>query len=248
MICRTRHEEKDSTVTYMGLLGKVIWPCFLWGSGTAIGEIPPYAVSLAASRAGKYNEQQWAETSANHWIDHMKKQMIHFLSKYGFWAVLAFAAYPNMAFDIIACGHFQMPFWKFFGATFIGKALIKVNLQAMFFIVVFHQHTLNWVIHQIHRCRLPSFARQVQLFVEMQRKALIETDQSNLQKQTSFLKIIWTIVIWIFMLVFIGSVIQAFAQQKQKEIDDKINEEWLNTSQHQNPEYQTIIVDNEKDK
>jgi vacuole membrane protein 1 len=42
------------------------------------------------------------------------------------------AAWPNAAFDLcgICCGHFQMSFWQFFGATFIGKALIKVGLCA----------------------------------------------------------------------------------------------------------------------
>ena len=49
--CFTRNDENSSTVTFWGLFFKVFWPCFLWGSGTAIGEIPPYAVSLAAVRA-----------------------------------------------------------------------------------------------------------------------------------------------------------------------------------------------------
>lgn len=42
------------------------------------------------------------------------------------------AAWPNAAFDLcgICCGHFQMSFWQFFGATFIGKALIKVGMCA----------------------------------------------------------------------------------------------------------------------
>ena len=42
------------------------------------------------------------------------------------------AAWPNAAFDLcgICCGHFQMSFWQFFGATFIGKALIKVGFSA----------------------------------------------------------------------------------------------------------------------
>lgn len=32
---------------------KVFWPCFLWGTGTAIGEIPPYAITRAAKLAGQ---------------------------------------------------------------------------------------------------------------------------------------------------------------------------------------------------
>lgn len=69
----------------------------------------------------------------------MKDWMINFLQKHGFWGVLLMAAYPNMAFDLcgICCGHFLMPFWQFLAATFIGKALIKSNMQACFFIMLF---------------------------------------------------------------------------------------------------------------
>lgn len=49
---------------------------------------------------------------------------------HGFWGILLLAAYPNAAFDLcgICCGHFQMPFWEFFGATLIGKGGIKARL------------------------------------------------------------------------------------------------------------------------
>lgn len=38
-----------------------------------------------------------------------------------------------MAFDLcgIACGHFGLPFMTFFGATFIGKALIKASARPL---------------------------------------------------------------------------------------------------------------------
>lgn len=38
---------------------------------------------------------------------------------------------PNPLFDLagITCGHFLVPFWTFFGATLIGKAIIKMHLQ-----------------------------------------------------------------------------------------------------------------------
>ncbi len=38
---------------------------------------------------------------------------------------------PNPLFDLagITCGHFLVPFWTFFGATLIGKAIIKVHIQ-----------------------------------------------------------------------------------------------------------------------
>ena len=38
---------------------------------------------------------------------------------------------PNPLFDLagITCGHFLVPFWTFFGATLIGKAVIKMHIQ-----------------------------------------------------------------------------------------------------------------------
>ena len=38
---------------------------------------------------------------------------------------------PNPLFDLagITCGHFLIPFWTFFGATLIGKAVIKMHIQ-----------------------------------------------------------------------------------------------------------------------
>lgn len=38
---------------------------------------------------------------------------------------------PNPLFDLagIMCGQFGIPFWKFFIATLIGKAIIKTHIQ-----------------------------------------------------------------------------------------------------------------------
>ena len=47
----------------------------------------------------------------------------------GFWGIFLLAAWPNALFDLcgICCGNFRTPFWVFFGATFCGKALVKVR-------------------------------------------------------------------------------------------------------------------------
>lgn len=44
-------------------------------------------------------------------------------------------------FDLagITCGHFLVPFWTFFGATLIGKAVIKMHIQKMFVIIAFNE-------------------------------------------------------------------------------------------------------------
>ena len=39
-----------------GLAGEQVAPaCMIWGAGTALGEVPPYAVALHAARAGEKN-------------------------------------------------------------------------------------------------------------------------------------------------------------------------------------------------
>ena len=41
---------------------------------------------------------------------------------------------PNPLFDLagVTCGYLLISFWTFFGATFVGKALIKVNIQVLY--------------------------------------------------------------------------------------------------------------------
>lgn len=40
------------------------------------------------------------------------------------------ASWPNFAFDLcgICCGHFLMPFWTFFGATFLGNSFFDFRI------------------------------------------------------------------------------------------------------------------------
>jgi hypothetical protein len=45
------------SVPFASVYNAVIIEAFLWGLGTAIGELPPYFVSRAASLAGKKQEE-----------------------------------------------------------------------------------------------------------------------------------------------------------------------------------------------
>lgn len=109
--------------------------------GTAIGEIPPYWMTRAARQAAidageKVEVPEELETNSQyglvnrlkglfylHFIsDNFQAKLISFLRSHGFLGVLLMASWPNFAFDLcgICCGHFMMPFWTFFGATFLG--------------------------------------------------------------------------------------------------------------------------------
>ena len=129
----------------------------LWGIGTAVGEVPPYAISYHAAKAGIKNAEVEAMLGGGDGdsgggggggplaalVQRMQNWMLGFIRRHGFWGILLLAAYPNAAFDLcgICCGHFQMPFWEFFGATVIGKGGIKVAGQTAFFIALFREHT-----------------------------------------------------------------------------------------------------------
>lgn len=138
-------------VTFFQLWKKVVVPAVLWGIGTAIGEIPPYALSYSAALAGKkLHELEDALEDVHHkhkvgrmerLVQKMTKNMIKLLQEWGFFGVFLMSAYPNLTFDLcgMCCGHFLMPFWTFFGATVLGKAVVKVNLQIAFFVTVFRK-------------------------------------------------------------------------------------------------------------
>ena len=78
----------------------------------------------------------------------------------GFPGILLFASIPNPLFDLagITCGHFLIPFWTFFGATLMGKALVKMHVQVdlqlnfnfsfqMFFVVLtFSEHHVEHLV------------------------------------------------------------------------------------------------------
>jgi uncharacterized membrane protein YdjX (TVP38/TMEM64 family) len=74
-------------------------------------------------------------------IEKAKVMLYDNLQKYGFITILLCASVPNPLFDLagITCGHFRIPFKKFFTATFIGKAIIKVHIQMLFVITCFRQ-------------------------------------------------------------------------------------------------------------
>ena len=63
----------------------------------------------------------------------------------GFFGILAAASIPNPLFDLagITCGHFLIPFWTFFGATLIGKAVVKMHIQKVFIIFLFSKHHVD---------------------------------------------------------------------------------------------------------
>ena len=227
--CRSVSAAGAAAVGFWPIFRKVIGSSMLWGAGTAMGEVPPYAISYHAAKAGIKNaevEQMLGVSSSGGsggggwfpqrrmgaagavclrpglgWgsrdggrggpaaagvpvvslacclvpsrgfphdvyplvcsfpgllaalVNRMKNWMLGFIRQHGFWGILLLAAYPNAAFDLcgICCGHFLMPFWEFFGATLIGKGVIKVAGQTAFFVTLFREQSREWAFDGLER-------------------------------------------------------------------------------------------------
>ncbi|MEQ2247897.1 Vacuolar membrane protease [Ilyodon furcidens] len=130
------------------------------GAGTAIGQLPPYFMARAARLSGaepddedyqKFEEMLDQTESAQDFASRAKVAVQKLIQKVGFFGILACASIPNPLFDLagFTCGHFLVPFWTFFGATLIGKAVIKMHIQKLFVIITFSKHIVEQMVSLI---------------------------------------------------------------------------------------------------
>merc|ERR1719361_42952 len=146
-------------VTIWAILSKVRVEAFCWGAGTAIGELPPYFMARAARLSGgsepSEEEEEFHELQEKlknpekmTSFERAKYSVQQLVEKVGFFGILACASIPNPLFDLagITCGHFLIPFWTFFGATLIGKAIIKMRIQKVFVILAFNNQLMEGAV------------------------------------------------------------------------------------------------------
>eukprot|EP00002_Diphylleia_rotans_P003659 TRINITY_DN12547_c0_g1_i3.p1 TRINITY_DN12547_c0_g1~~TRINITY_DN12547_c0_g1_i3.p1 ORF type:complete len:360 (-),score=68.16 TRINITY_DN12547_c0_g1_i3:180-1259(-) len=162
----------EGYVTLWQIFRRVQLEAFLWGFGTALGELPPYFVARAARLAGGETEEE-AElehvTENDPFFLRAKAYCYKNIKNFGFLGIMLFASIPNPLFDLagIACGHFLVPFQTFFGATMIGKAFFKAHFQALFVIILFNKSTLDRVLGFIEYY-VPSAKGTLNAFVQSQ--------------------------------------------------------------------------------
>ncbi|KAI8320485.1 hypothetical protein GQ54DRAFT_298627 [Martensiomyces pterosporus] len=143
-----------ASATFPAIMKKVISESLCWGAGTALGELPPYFIARAASAAGQGDSEyerlkrRAAAGGSLSLKDRALLSIYHLLRRFGFAGILLFAAIPNPLFDLagITCGHFKVPFWTFFGATFIGKSAIKSSIQTAVVITAFSKEMIAMVL------------------------------------------------------------------------------------------------------
>lgn len=219
--------EAGAGTTFIDIFMKCVPAAMLWGAGTAAGEIPPYAVSYAAAASGAKNEEYeeaMGETEGGSPLAAMKAWMVSFLKKYGFWGVFALSAWPNAAFDLcgICCGAFMMPFWTFFVATFCGKALVKVNLQSVFFIVLFREQYLSKVVDFLNGV-WPWAGAKISKALESYKQKFLNGNDND--EEGSLFKSLFSGVVFLVIGGFVVSCINQIAQQRAIEVYEASDED-----------------------
>lgn len=219
--------------SFFGIFAKVALPCFIWGFGTAIGEVPPYFVAWAHHLAGEMNDEvqkllhggdKTCQTSKYDVIKRMQIWMIDILQRYGFWGVFLMAAWPNMAFDLcgICCGEMGMTFWNFFIATMLGKAGVKVMMQAMFFITLFNESYVDKLLDFTTMFMPASWQDSLSNKIDETRSrfAAHGTHHGH-SAESNILKDIWGGIMVLLIGFFVASCITQFAQMMKTQIDNE---------------------------
>ena len=215
----------------------------MWGAGTAIGELPPYFMARASALSHSDTveqdeelqefehllevEQKGAATLSL--LDRMRLAVFKIIKKVGFWGILLCASIPNPLFDLagITCGHFLVRFSTFFGATLIGKAIIKMHIQLIFVIFLFSQHHLDNLFALV--ARMPYVGEKMQaLFQEWLNgeKTKLHRAKSGANTSTDIAAPAESILSWVLgkivlvmIVFFVVSIINSLAQRRYKRVN-----------------------------
>jgi membrane protein YqaA with SNARE-associated domain len=213
------------------ILSKVRLEAFCWGAGTAIGELPPYFMARAARLSGSEpgeEEQEFLDLQEKlknpdslSTVERWKYRIQWAVEKVGFLGILVCASIPNPLFDLagITCGHFLVPFWTFFGATLIGKAIIKMHIQKIFVILAFNENLLESAIKLINKIPV------VGVKLETPIRAILEQQKNKLHSsagnqdggtQGNIISAIFEKFVLAMVVYFVVSIVHSLAQSYAK--------------------------------
>nr|CAB3267617.1 vacuole membrane protein 1 [Phallusia mammillata] len=231
-------EQMEDTMTIWTIISKVRLEAFMWGAGTALGELPPYFMARAATLSGiDPDDEDYEEAAQMFEADspdddsistRVKIGMKKLVQKVGFFGILLCASIPNPLFDLagITCGHFLVPFWTFFGATLIGKAVIKMHIQKLFIVMTFSKHHVEMLVDWLGY--IPALGRHLQApfkeFLQKQKANFHHKVGTQLPASESWLAWFFEKLIIVMVLYFVISIVNSMAQtymaRKQKAIRD----------------------------
>lgn len=227
-------------VPLTSILNQIQLEAILWGIGTALGELPPYFISRAASISGREGELMEELDSAskedsgiisNH-LKQIKKWLLSNRQYLNFFTILVLASVPNPLFDLagIMCGQFGIPFWKFFTATLIGKAIIKTHIQTAFIISVCNNQLLDLIENQLVRVLglipgvasfLPNIISKLHIAREKYMAASPPVSSVKAKKWDLSLGSVWNTVVWLMLLNFSAKIVNTTAKGYLREQQEK---------------------------
>ncbi|KAD4179807.1 hypothetical protein E3N88_28398 [Mikania micrantha] len=217
------------------ILPQVQVEAILWGLGTALGELPPYFISRAASISGEKidaAEELDASSSEDNGVasnlNHMKRWFLSHAQYLNFFTILVLASVPNPLFDLagIMCGQFGIPFWKFFFATLFGKAIVKTHIQTVFIISVCNNQLLYWIENELIwmlsfipgvAFALPNIVAKLHAMKEKYMAAPLPVT-SNIKVKSWDLSFasIWNSIVWLMLFNFFVKIVNSTAQRYLK--------------------------------
>ncbi|XP_032071760.1 vacuole membrane protein 1 [Thamnophis elegans] len=230
-------EGAQGSISLWTIMSKVRLEACMWGAGTAIGELPPYFMARAARLSGaepddeeyqEFEEMLEHAQGAQDFASRAKLAIQNLVQKVGFFGILACASIPNPLFDLagITCGHFLVPFWTFFGATLIGKAIIKMHIQKLFVIITFSRHIVEQMVSLIGS--VPSIGASLQKpfqeHLEAQRIKL-HSRANNTPQGENWLSWTFEKLVIIMVCYFVLSIINSMAQSYDKRLQQRTNSE-----------------------
>ncbi|KAL2649776.1 hypothetical protein R1flu_017904 [Riccia fluitans] len=226
------HHSERYMVPLHTVLMQVQLEAVLWGIGTALGELPPYFVSRAARLSGEKPrelDEELASTAQSfgaRTVQNLKRWMITHFENFGFFTILLLASVPNPMFDLagILCGQFLVPFWKFFVATLIGKAIIKTHIQTIFIIMACNPYVLElvgdgltWLLKHLPAVQYFSPNTIDSLLSIISNKLHNSHSTAKLPPEKSLAGTAWNTVVLMMMAGFLSSIIKSAAQNVLKE-------------------------------
>ena len=236
--CPTETANTENVITIWTILSKVRLEAFMWGFGTALGELPPYFMARAARLSGtvdlddelkelnELKERAKENPTSVPLTVRAKLQVEKLIERIGFPGILLMASIPNPLFDLagITCGYLLVPFWQFFGATAIGKAIVKMHIQKIFVIISFSEHHAERFVSMIGK--IPSVGVKLQAlfeeFFESQKRKLHKSS-SNVaaSAKQSWLSWIFDKLVLAMVIYFVVSIINSMAQNYKRKIEDE---------------------------
>uniref|UniRef100_A0A096MIS2 Vacuole membrane protein 1 n=1 Tax=Poecilia formosa TaxID=48698 RepID=A0A096MIS2_POEFO len=233
----------EDSISIFSIMSKVRLEACMWGAGTAIGELPPYFMARAARQSGtdpddedyeEFEEMLEQAQGAQDFVTRAKLGVQHMVQKVGFFGILACASIPNPLFDLagITCGHFLVPFWTFFGATLIGKAIIKMHIQKLFVIITFSKHIVEQMVsliglplkNPVNGAPLgsvptigPSLQKPFSQYLEAQKTKLHHAGKNG-PADENWLSWVFEKVVLVMVCYFVISIINSMAQSYAKRL------------------------------